>query len=242
MSFPRCRVVKFLCSAGDHMAMDCEAALDLADQVLAGSANHKFRSLLHDIWVPSFPLCVHGKTFIAGEATQCEGDELWLKPLAFSPGKGFHGSASVPDAVCIVMPELAARSIPVRPGVQILCCGPLTTPTRLHVYNFARSSSIHFRPEFDSTYAWECTHLFCGAFCGWSQAADWLPNAGFGFTVGRQVFVDHDETILRLCCAQQKMNMLRCPLKHNEPWNPAGRLQFWGMLRMTQFPSSTAAR
>lgn len=148
--------------------------------------------------------------------------------LARPPGKGFHSSDMVPQLVNITVPELAMRSIPIRPGVQVVCSGPLVSSTKLHVYNFAMLASIHFRPELDCTFGWECTHLFCGAFCGWSQAAEWLPNAGFGFTIGRQVFVDHDETILQLCRAQHNMDKLRCPLKVRDPWNPAGKIALLG--------------
>ena len=173
-----------------------------------------FRSLLHDLSAASFPLQVSGRAFIAGEAICCAGDSIELKPLAFSPGKGFHQADSVPDKV-----------VPVCPGAQMICCGTLLSSRKLHVYNFAHSASVHFRPELDCTFGWDCTHLFCGGLCGWSQAMEWLPNAGFGF---RQVFVDHDETILQLCKARHNCEMLRCPIRPSEPWNPAGKIAIVG--------------
>ena len=126
------------------------------------------------------------------------------------------------------MPELDTRSISVCPGAQIICSGHVVPSSKLHVFDFAKSASIHFRPELDCTFGWDCTHLFCGAFCGWNQATEWLPNAGFGFAVGRQVFVDIDETVLQLCSTKHKMEMLRCPLKPSQPWNPASKIALLG--------------
>ena len=171
---------------------------------------------------------VRGRAYIVGEVLHCQGNEIGLKPLAFAPGKGFHESDSTPELVTISIPMLASRSIPIRPGGQIVCCGSVTSSTKLHVYDFASAASIHFRPELDCTFGWECTHLFCGSFCGWSQAVEWLPNAGFGFAIGRQVFIDHDETTLQLCCTQHNMDLVRCPLKTSEPWNPAGKIGLLG--------------
>ena len=208
--------------------MDVEEALRLADEALAGSTRLKFQSLLSDLGSAPFPLVVQGRTFIVGEAICCDGNMIELKPLAFSPGKGFHSSDEIPQVVEINVPDLAMRSISIRPGVQLICAGPLAPPTKKFVYNFATAASIHFRPEFDCTFGWECTHLFCGAFCGWSQAIKWLPYAGFKFMMGRQIFVDHDDTILQLCCAQNSMDMLRCPLKSGAPWNPAGKIAVLG--------------
>ena len=130
--------------------------------------------------------------------------------------------------VHINMPELDTRSISVCPGAQIICSGHVVPSSKLHVFDFAKSASIHFRPELDCTFGWDCTHLFCGAFCGWNQATEWLPNAGFGFAVGRQVFVDIDETVLQLCSTKHKMEMLRRPLKPSQPWNPASKIALLG--------------
>ena len=208
--------------------MDTALVLDLADQVLAGSTRTRFRSLLHDLSAAPFPLQVCGRAFIAGEALCCAGDSIELKPLAFAPGKGFHHADTVPDKVVVTMPELLTRSIPVCPGAQLICCGTLLSSPKLHVYNFAHSASVHFRPELDCTFGWDCTHLFCGGLCGWSQAVEWLPNAGFGFALGRQVLVDHDETILQLCKVRHKCELLRCPIRPNAPWNPAGKIAIVG--------------
>ena len=212
----------------------------MADEALAGSTRLQFRSLLSDLGSAPFPLVVQGRTFIVGETICCDGNMIELKPLAFSPGKGFHSSDAIPQAVNIHVPDLAMRSMSIRPGVQLICAGPLVPPTKKFVYNFATSASIHFRPEFDCTFGWECTHLFCGAFCGWSQAIEWLPNAGFGFTiVAKFLWImmkpsssSAAHRTVWTCCDALSRAM--------HPGILRGRLQCWGM--WPTFLMSTGAK
>lgn len=104
---------------------------------------------------------------------------------------------------------------------------PLLVPPKMSVYNFNFSidSTVHFRPELDCNFGWGCTHLYCGAFGGWNQAVEWIPNAGVGFSPGRHIFVDNCEVITDLRSVKHDVQVLKCRLKQHE--GPGTLLQNW---------------
>ena len=118
----------------------------------------------------------------------------------------------------------------------MVCHGPLLHSAKAKVFNFAASTSLRFRAEMDANYAWDCTHLFCGAFGGWSQGLEWLPNSGVGFVVGRQVFVDIDEVTMNLCGIKHAMQIMSCPLRFDTPWNPTAKLGIVGSVADRSLP------
>lgn len=135
----------------------------------------------------------------------------------FCPGRGFVKSHDVPAKVWIHIPDLETRSNSVAAGVHLMCFGPLLEDTKAPIFKFSRQCAVHFRPDFDATFAWDCTHMFSGSFCGWHQAVEWIPNAGVGFLPGRQIFIDNDVITMDVCATQNGMKILKCPLEASAP-------------------------
>ena len=105
-----------------------------------------------------------------------------------------------------------------------MCVGPLHPESKIPIFKFNEQCSLHFRPEFDATFAWDCTHMFSGSFCGWHQAVEWIPNAGIGFLPGRQIFIDNDDVTMGVCATQNQMKVVKCPLDPLAPWSPTSKL------------------
>lgn len=172
----------------------------------------------------------------AREAIHYGSNGLELAPLGFFPGKGFVRSADVPEKIWLHIPNLEARSISVAAGVQLVCFGHLHENSKAPVFQFTKQCTVHFRPDMDASFAWDCTHMFSGSFCGWHQAVDWIPNAGVGFLPGRQLFIDNDAITMKVCATQNEMRIVKCPLDACAPWDPANKLGILGDVADSTIP------
>ena len=150
-------------------------ALDLADQILQDPLRSRLRGLFSDLQSPTcFPKF--------GDVHCCVGDVLavgqhWIDAalLQFQPGEGF---VSLGDAECQVrlhVQDVAARSIHLAKGVQIICTGSSRRTEDMKEAWFDHAA-LCFRPELVTEMPWSALHLYAGSFAGWSRALGWLSK------------------------------------------------------------------
>lgn len=85
-------------------AMAVQAALDRADLLLAETRRTMFRSILHGVGAPHFPVMLGERAIIVGEVLNLNGEGVVVHPFSFQPGVGFRPGGDVPEQVCINIP------------------------------------------------------------------------------------------------------------------------------------------
>ena len=200
-----------------------EAALAIADGILLDPLKAELRSILHNVSTAGPHLALDDRIVLGGEVVSALQEELVLALFPFKPTLGFEAAPCDEKMVRVRIPGLGDRSIHTVPGVQIMCAGkPLSWNDM--VYEFDSHVAVTFRPENSDAMPWNFLHLFSGSFGGWSQAASFLQRADQGFSLGQEVFVDNDETVMQIWSAQAGSRHFRGPLAHNTKWSPAAKI------------------
>ena len=68
-------------------------------------------------------------------------------------------------------------------------------------------------PSYNSSLAWQVSHLFAGAYEGWLRAMWWLQNAGMGYVFASHTSVDWSSDVMRTWSMNHRKDFLRCPLE-----------------------------
>ena len=200
-----------------------EAALAIAEGILQDPLKVELRSILHNVSTAGPHLALDDRIVLGGEVVSVLQEELVLAIFPFKPMRGFEAAPCDEKMVRVKIPGLGDRSIHTVPGVQIMCAGkPLFWDDM--VYEFGANVAVTFRPEISDAMPWNFLHLFSGSFGGWSQAASFLQRADQGFSLGQEIFVDNDETVMQIWSAQAGCKHLRGPLAYDTKWSPASKI------------------
>ena len=200
-----------------------EAALAIADGILQDPLKAELRSLLHNVSTAGPHLALDDRIVLGGEVVSVLQEELVLALFPFKPVRGFEAAPSDEKMMRVKIPGLGERSIHTVPGFQVMCAGKPVFWNDM-VYEFDSKVAVTFRPEISDAMPWNFLHLFSGSFGGWSQAASFLQKADLGFSLGQEISVDSDETVMQIWSAQAGSVHLRGPLAHDTKWSPAQKI------------------
>ena len=177
-----------------------EAALAVADSILRDPLGTSVKTLLVNATTPGPDLVLDDRFVLCGEVVSAMQEELVLAILPFTPFRGFEAASGEEKMVQVMIPELGARSIHCA-GVQVICAGKPVFWNESR-YEFDRQVVMTFKPEFKDLTPRSFLQLFCGSFAGWSQAASFLHSADNTFSLGQELSVDNDETVMQIWSAR----------------------------------------
>ena len=195
---------------------------DLADDLLGGPWKKKMKGLLSPLGMETPVLQWDELSMVVGVVRDLENDVIRSALLPFVPHKGFdQNGPSVPYE--LIIPDWKASPITFKPGSCITCLGSAVHKPDENRLIFAGKTQILYRPDFSTDFGWDATHLFCGAFEGWSQAFHFLPRTALGVAIGREVFVDLDEDVMMTWSEKHRTPYSRLPIDKVKIWNAAGK-------------------
>ena len=98
------------------------------------------------------------------------------------------------------------------------------------------------RLELNGALAWNTTHLFSGAFGGWSQAFHWLERNERLILIDREIFVDNDEQMMEIWNQNNESPYVRLPLTKVKVWDAEKKLGVLGDIKNRSIMLSIDAR
>ena len=197
-----------------------EAPLAVADSILHDPLRSAAKSLLINATTAGPHLVLDDRIVLCGEVVSALQEELVLAILLFMPFRGFEAASGAEKMVQVKIPGLGDRTIHCAAGVQVMCAGkPVFWDENR--YEFDQQVVMTFKPEFSEAMPWNFLHLFYGSFAGWSQAASFLHKADNVFSLGQEISVDNDETVMQIWSARAGSVHLRSPVTFDTPWSPA---------------------
>ena len=93
------------------------------------------------------------------------------------------------------IPSLHQRPVRVANGCLVMCIAEAVATGR-NVKRRPDAILLH-RPDKSHDLRWNVTRLFCGAYCGWSQACERLNSSTVDLRVSRETFVDKSQDVMR---------------------------------------------
>ena len=149
-------------------------ALRFADDLLQEPWRGKMKGIFTGMKMGAPALQWDGGLLCVGEVSLMGMNQFTLRPWTFNPSEGFRPDLNHEEVNVVMMSHLPLRS-DFRCGATVICSGSgeIKPNNLIHFYKDAYVIPRP-RPEFNPAFAWDLSHLFCGAFGGWSQAANWL--------------------------------------------------------------------
>ena len=200
--------------------MALEHVMGLVDQILEDPLKSRMRSLFAGLQSPTMFPCF-------GDFHCCTGDVLeigqhWIDAAMyrFVPGEGFVSNGDDDGLVRLHVQDIAARSIHLVKGVQIVCAGNLRRLKDMKEAWF-ENAAISFRPELLLEMPWSALHFYAGSFAGWGQALNWLSKTQPFVLKGQELAVDHDDTVMQLWSVKHGAQVLRAPISFRTAWTPS---------------------
>ena len=201
-------------------------ALRCADELLLEPWKSKMKGIFSGMITETSTLQWDGCLLCVGEISMMGMNQFTLKPWTFTAGEGFRPNPKHDEINVVMMSHLPFRSN-LHCGATVVCTGngEVKTGSLIHFY---RDAYVISRPEFNSALAWDFTHLFCGAFGGWSLAANWLVRNEKSFVVNKEIFIDHDEEVLNTWSRNHDSGYHKLPLRKVHVWNAQHKIACLG--------------
>ena len=164
---------------------------------------------------------------LTGAVTQIVDTKVQATLLPFKAYRGFV-EKDYSATYEIYLPDLPQRSTGIQKGCLITCIGEGTFCHSNREIFFNEGANILFRPDFSEDFGWDALRLFSGAFCGWSQALNWLQKTPLGIKVSSEIFVDNDQDIMDTWAEKHKTCVYTLPFKKVPIWNVARNVALLG--------------
>ena len=203
-----------------------DEAIRLADDVLHDPRRTQMKGIFSGLRSDGTALQWDGGLLCIGEVQNMGLNQFTLRPWVFTPGEGFKPPRNDNELTVVMMSHLPFRS-DVSTKSVIVCVGngAIKSSDTIH---FFKDSYILPRPEFEPSLAWDVTHLFCGAYGGWTMAANWLAKNEKCFTIDKEIFVDCDEMVMETWSKNHGAGFYRLPLTKVHVWNNQKKLALHG--------------
>ena len=193
--------------------------MDELDDLLSCLQTHVqpvVRGLFKGLQTGPLPM-LGSRTVVAGNVTSYGDDWVDLMAMWFVPGTGFLPPREE-RITRVHIHDILHKNLHLCQGVQIMCIGEKKPGSDDHDVTLT-DANICFRPEFDPALPWDCFHMFCGGFCGWSQALRWMDRAQEIY-LGQEIFLDADPQIMSIWSVKHGTQYRTLPLAGNEAWCP----------------------
>ena len=158
----------------------------------------KGRSLLSGLLDESSFLQWDDLTVIVGDVEHIKMPVMTLSAYPYATGQGFIFDEET-MTLDVIIQDLSQRAIPLPIGSRIICAGHAKIDFEQNRVDFCDDDTVllHY-PDVDPHLPWNCTHLFAGAFGGWSMAAHALQKIGIGLHFADELYVDSSEDVMKL--------------------------------------------
>ena len=203
--------------------------MDELDDLLSCLQTHVqpvVRGLFKGLQTGPLPM-LGSRTVVAGNVTSYGDDWVDLMAMWFVPGTGFLPPREE-RITRVHIHDILHKNLHLCQGVQIMCIGEKKPGSDDHDVTLT-DANICFRPEFDPALPWDCFHMFCGGFCGWSQALRWMDRAQEIY-LGQEIFLDADPQIMSIWSVKHGTQYRTLPLAGNEAWCPAKQVGLCGCI------------
>ena len=203
-----------------------EEALRAADEMLSGVWKDRMKGILSGATCNSSILQWNDDFMCVGDVVTMGLNQLVIHPWKFSVGEGFRPEMLKTELTVAMVSHLPFKQ-DVTKGETIVCMGNgwlqgnNTLCLQKNVY-------IIPRPEMIDAMPWNMTHLFCGAYGGWTQAIDWLAKKEQLVSAQSEIFIDQDEQVMRTWMENHRQTYERLPLTKVKVWYAEKKLGLLG--------------